>query len=98
MIQNENINEHKLHFNALMPNGIWINNDRSFRMEKMGVLSRMFSSRSRKGLEFLGLQGKHNSSSHGTAQDFAAKEFDLRIGWLSRGKKRNLAAHICQET
>ena len=68
---------------------------------KMGVLSRMFSSRSRKGLEFLGLQGKHNSSSHGTvpgffrrpanehtAQDFAAKELDLRIGRLSRGRER----------
>ena len=64
----------------------------------------MFSSRSRKGLEFLGLQGKHNSSSHGTgpgffrrpanehtAQDFAAKELDLRIGWLSRGKKHGRA-------
>ena len=101
MIQNENINEHKLHFKASMPNGFWIKKDRSFRMEKMGVLSRMFSSRSRKGLEFLGLHGKHNSSSHGTgpgfygrpenehtAQDFAAKELDLRIGWLSRGKTR----------
>ena len=101
MIQNENINEHKLHFKAPMPNGFWIKNDRSFRMEKMGVLSRVFSSRSRKGLEFLGLQCKNNSSSHGTvpgffrrptnehtAQDFAAKELDIRIGWLSRGKKR----------
>ena len=50
-------------------------------------------------MEFLGLQGKHNSSSHGTvpgffrrlanehaAQDFAAKEPDLRIGWLAREK------------
>ena len=35
MIQNENINEHKLHFKASLPNGFWIKNDRSFRMEKM---------------------------------------------------------------
>ena len=83
-------------------------------MQKMGGLSRMFSSGGRKGLEFLSLQGKHSSSSHGTlkkkktvpgffrrpanehtAQDFAAKELDIRIGWLLRGKKWNLAAHIC---
>lgn len=33
---------------------------------KWGVLSCMFSSRSRKGLEFLGLRVKHNLSSHRT--------------------------------
>ena len=79
-------------------------------MEKVGVLSRMFSSRSRKGLEFLGLQGKYNSSSYGTVPVFSAdrptsilrrislqKNLIYGLGGCPAGKSGNLAAHICQE-
>ena len=110
MIQNANINEHKLHFKASMPNGFWIKNDRSFRMEKMGVLSRMFSSRSRKGLEFLGF---HSNTIHLHTEPFPAfsadrptsilrrislqKSFIYGLGGCRAGESGNLAAHFCQE-
>ena len=74
------------------------------------MLSRMFSSRSRKGLEFLGLQGKHNSSSHGTVPGFSAdrptsilhrislqKSLIYGLGG-SRGKKRKFGrAYLSRE-
>ena len=107
MIQNESINEHKLHFKTSMPKGFWIKNDRSFRMEKMGVLSRMFSSRSRKGLVY-----KANTI-HLHTEPFPVFSADrptsiLRsislqqslmygLGGCRTGKSGNLAAHICQE-
>ena len=107
MIQNESINEHKLHFKTSMPNGLWIKNDRSFRLEKMGVLSRMLSSRSRKGLVYRQTQFifTRNRSRFFSADRPTSilrsislqKSLMYGLGGCRAGKSGNLAAHICQE-
>ena len=101
MIQNENINEHKLHFKASMPNGFWIKNDRAFRMETMGVCRACLAAEVGRDWSFSVYKANtihlhtepvpvffRRPANEHTAQDFAASELGLRIGWLSRGKKR----------
>ena len=110
IIQNENINEHKLHYKAPMPNGFWIKNDRSFRMEKWEFCRACLAAEVGRDWNFSVYKANTIHLHTEPFPVFSAnrptsilrrislqKSLIYGLGGCRAGKSGNLATHVCQD-